>query len=96
MSASKRAQLLHSLPLSENAARTCLLGAGRRQLESSSYGPDCLHFKSFKVDLDLVQAMPETLTKSRFECICRQLSTVLKKKCFCALRNYYEPRINIC
>ena len=96
MSASKRAQLLHSLPLSENASRTCLLGAGRRQLESSSYGPDCLHFESFKVDLDLVQTMPETLTKSRFECICRRLSTVLKKKGFCALRNYCEPRINMC
>ena len=54
MSASKRAHLLHSLPLTENAARMCLLRAGRRQLESSSYGPDCLHFESFKVNLDLV------------------------------------------
>ena len=53
MSASKRAHLLHSLPLSENAARMCLLGAGRRQLESSSNGPDCLRFESFKVNLDL-------------------------------------------
>ena len=69
MSASKRAHLLHSLPPSGNAARMCLLGAGRRQLKSSSYGPDCLHFESFKVNLDLVQAMPETPTKSRFECI---------------------------
>ena len=55
-------------PLSENAARMYLLRAGRRQLESSLYGPDCLHFESFKVNLDLVYAMPETLTKSRFEC----------------------------
>ena len=54
MSASKRAHLLHSLPLSENAARMCLLGAGGRQLKSSSYGPDYLHFESFKVNLDLV------------------------------------------
>ena len=54
MSASKRAHLLHSLSLSENAARMCLLGAGRRQLESSSHGPDCLHFESFQVNLDLV------------------------------------------
>ena len=54
MSASKRARLLHSLPLSENAARMYLLGAGRRQLESSSYGLDCLHFESFKVNLDSV------------------------------------------
>ena len=54
MSASKRAHVLHSLPLSENAARMRLLGAGRRQLESKSYGPDCLHFESFKVNLDLV------------------------------------------
>ena len=69
MSASKKAHLLHSLPLSKNAARMCLLGAGRRQLESSSYGSDCLHFESFKVNLNLVQAMPETLTKSRFEWI---------------------------
>ena len=54
MSASERARLLHSLPLSENAARICLFGARRRQLESSSDGRDCLHFESFKVNLDLV------------------------------------------
>ena len=44
-----------------------LFVAVRRQLESSSYGLDGLHFERSKVNLDLVSVMPEILIKSRFE-----------------------------
>ena len=46
-----------------------LPAAVRRWVESSSYGPDCLHFATLKDSLHLAYATTETLAKWRFECI---------------------------